>query len=167
MSMSSESSASPQVNGYVVGVGILPAQTRGDGFHFAGGLRERYARFEQRHRAQITKSASLRHIHALIPFRRKPQRWWPRLRLVGILKPLRRNADDGVTLAVDRGVAAHEIIGAAETALPQTVTDDDDGRMAGLFISRRKQAPALGVKTENVKEIGRNHGQIDALRFRG
>src|SRR5262249_29991577 len=73
------------------------------------------------------------------------------------LEALRRNADHGERHPIQRDRLTHDRSGTAESTMPETIADDDDGTRSRRTIFIRLKKPAgPGPKTEHVEVIARH-----------
>ena len=82
------------------------------------------------------------------------------------LESFRCDADDGVRLSVEDEPLADGVEPAAETALPQAMADDCDGRGASPIVVAAERAPVRNRHAEQRKEVGRDLAAVDCTRGR-
>ena len=88
------------------------------------------------------------------------------LSLLGrVLESNRHYADERHWLTADVQYFSNRVWIAAESLLPEIVTDDADARRACESILRLKDAPAFCLNAEQGKEIRRNNQSIELFRF--
>ena len=79
------------------------------------------------------------------------------------LETARKHADNGIGARVEIDRSAKDIRGAAETALPKTVADNDRGRAAGTVFVKTKRAAEVGVHAEKREQSCGDPSSIKAL----
>src|SRR4051794_8955968 len=74
-----------------------------------------------------------------------------------------RHPDDGIDALAESHGAAGDLRVRREAALPELVTDDDDGERAGLALGGLKGAPHYGTGAEDVEKVGGDTGGGELL----
>src|SRR5262249_14440984 len=138
----------PQVSGDVSAVlRVLPLQIRGDVGQFRLRLRERRSGPQAAHRPQNLRAALVQ----ISSLRRYGGDEFGLLRRQRELEAGRQNADDCEGLSIQIELPPQRGFGAAQSALPKLMTDDDHSFGAALFFSDLKIAASEQVDFEKRK----------------
>ena len=143
-----------------VGIGILLRELGGEHFELRLRLRDRHARLEPAHDIDVMPATRVVRRFIRLECHRHPDIDFARQAKAG-----RRDADDGVRLAIELNRAADDIARAAENALPKRIAQDDDVVLARRIFFRQQHPAEDRLHSVNIEVMRGGFHADEALRF--